>query len=115
MLKSPIFIHSESSDKKKQRISNLPAGVNERDLEMFTYSQEAAKEFLIRENIGIATVPNSGAATTSATGLTDISGTPVRGGPDHGVPTQIAVPHLSASTPGKITGGTEVVHFDIFN
>ena len=76
---------------------------------MFTFSQEAAKEFLIRENIGIATVPNAGTATTSTTGLTDISGTPVRGGPDHGVPTQIAVPHLSASTPGKRT--SEIISF----
>jgi len=86
-------------DKKKQRISNLPAGVNERDLEMFTHSQEAAKEFLIRENGGMTTFPVAAVSTAAA----DPTGTPVnKGGPDHGVPTQIAVPHLSASTPGNI-------------
>ncbi len=42
---------SKSSKKdKKKRNQSLPAGVNERDLELFAISQEAAKKFLEREN-----------------------------------------------------------------
>jgi hypothetical protein len=38
----------------------------------------------------------------TATVTADLTGVPIsKGGPDHGVPAQIAVPHLSASTPGE--------------
>ena len=80
-------------------MGNLPAGVNERDLAMFTQSQEAAKEFLHRENMGIASLPHAISGATDAP--VGVSTTVSKGGPDHGVPSQIAVPHLSASTPGK--------------
>ena len=82
-------------------MSNLPAGVNERDLEMFTQSQEAAKEFLHRENMGIASLPHAISGPNDAAASVGVSTTVSKGGPDHGVPSQIAVPHLSASTPGK--------------
>jgi hypothetical protein len=45
-----MVYNSELAVKKKRRRPNLPVGVNERDLEMFTHSQAVAKEFLIREN-----------------------------------------------------------------
>jgi hypothetical protein len=76
-------------DKTKERISDLPAGVNQRDLKMFTRLQEATKEFLRRENMGILPPP------------VDISTTVSKGGPDHGVSSETALPNLPASNPGK--------------
>ena len=43
-------LNETSSKKKSKKSQNLPAGVNERDVELFTVSQETAKNFLIQEN-----------------------------------------------------------------
>lgn len=82
---------SEFSDKKKRSISHqLPVGANVKDLEMFSYSQDAAKEFLVLENSGTVEEHNRGASTNDVTGLKEESEqTP-----------EISVPHLSASKPG---------------
>ena len=74
------------------RNQNLPAGVNDRDLEFFTKSQEAAKDFLARENSRLT------GASPGNLGC----GSPIKSeGAAHGVPSQVAVPHLSSSSPGS--------------
>ena len=79
---------------KKLRNQNLPAGVNDRDLELFSKSQEAAKDFLARENSRLTGV-SPGASSIGC-------GNPIKAeGASHGVPSQVAVPHLSSSSPGS--------------
>ena len=81
-----------SEKDKKLRNQNLPAGVNDRDLEFFTKSQEAAKDFLARENSRLT------GASPGSLGC----GSPIKSeGTSHGVPSQVAVPHLSSSSPGS--------------
>ena len=78
---------------KKLRNQNLPAGVNDRDLELFSKSQEAAKDFLARENSRL---------TGLSPGAPIGCGSPIKAeGASHGVPSQVAVPHLSSSSPGS--------------
>ena len=103
-----LSILNETSTKKKSKKSqNLPAGVNERDVELFTVSQETAKNFLTKENSrgklhsepsNITTADNKNnekvPETTTITASKEKS-------ENHGVPSQIAVPHLSSTTPGS--------------
>ena len=72
----------------------MPAGVNDRDLELFSKSQEAAKDFLARENSRLTGVsPGTGSIGC---------GSPIKTeGASHGVPSQVAVPHLTSSSPGS--------------
>ena len=100
----------------------MPAGVNDRDVDLFAISQETAKNFLIKENSkigGAASTTATSQLTSTADSATNQAGQTAGGtsetalkvenkspevlkdGKDHGVPTQIAVPHLSSSSPGS--------------
>ena len=98
----PAFSVAEKD--KKKRNQSLPAGVNERDLELFGQSQEAARDFLTRENSRLikgaaGSSPGSGTAMAAPAAKADPSS---KADPSmHGVPTQVAVPHLSSTTPGS--------------
>ena len=93
-----------SKKDKKLRNQNLPAGVNERDLELFSKSQEAAKDFLTRENSRLTGLsPGSGGLGC---------GSPIKTeGASHGVPSQVAVPHLSSSSPGSTARSPLAIQF----
>ena len=56
-------LNSKKSADKKSKNKNLPAGVNDRDVDLFTISQETAKNFLMKENSKIG-------GGTSSTGQT---------------------------------------------
>ena len=56
-------MNSKKSADKKSKNKNLPAGVNDRDVDLFTISQETAKNFLMKENSKIG-------GGTSSTGQT---------------------------------------------
>ena len=58
---------------------------------MFSYSQDAAKEFLVLENVRTMTDNNAGASTNDVKSLKEES---------EQTPAEISVPHLSASKPG---------------
>merc|ERR1712226_1365500 len=93
---------SLSKKDKKLRNQNLPAGVNDRDLEFFTKSQEAAKDFLARENSRLT------GASPGNLGC----GSPIKSeGAAHGVPSQVAVPHLSSSSPGSTARSPLAIQF----
>ena len=86
---------------KKKRNQNLPAGVNDRDLELFGQSQEAARDFLARENSRL--LPTSGASPSASSKAAAADDGKAAGDGKanskqdpsmHGVPTQVAVPHL---------------------
>ena len=88
-----------SEKDKKLRNQNLPAGVNDRDLEFFSKSQEAAKDFLARENSRLTGQSPGAPGTQGSIGC----GSPIKTeGTSHGVPSQVAVPHLSSSSPGSV-------------
>merc|ERR1712226_888446 len=93
-----------SKKDKKLRNQNLPAGVNERDLELFSKSQEAAKDFLTRENSRLTGLsPGSGGLGC---------GSPIKTeGASHGVPSQVAVPRLSSSSPGSTARSPLAIQF----
>merc|ERR1711981_1361634 len=98
---------SLSKKDKKLRNQNLPAGVNDRDLEFFTKSQEAAKDFLTRENSRLA-----GQSPTVGTHVGLGCGSPIKPeGASHGVPSQVAVPHLSSSSPGSAARSPLAIQF----
>ncbi len=69
------------SKKREILMANLPSGVIERDLEMFSKSQEAAHKFLERENAGLLAVDHHHVTTHKT------------GGADHGVPSQVCGPY----------------------
>ena len=93
-----------SKKDKKLRNQNLPAGVNERDLELFSKSQEAAKDFLTRENSRLTGL------SPGSSGLG--CGSPIKTeGASHGVPSQVAVPHLSSSSPGSTARSPLAIQF----
>ena len=123
----------------------MPAGVNERDVELFTVSQETAKNFLIQvkknnfqfheffqiftiffitlqensrgkfHSSSSSEVPSNVNTTCKQTADTNtttdnkVANTEAIGAgnvtkehnKDHGVPSQIAVPHLSSTAPGS--------------
>ena len=100
---------SSKKDKKGKRSQNLPAGVNDRDVELFSVSQETAKNFLIDQNSkGKMTssehIPN---LDKTPEGTKDIS----KDNKDHGVPAQIAVPHLSSTSPGSSARSPQSIQF----
>ena len=80
---------------KKKRNQNLPAGVNDRDLELFGQSQEAARDFLARENSRL--LPTSGASPSASSKAAE-DGKAKQDPSMHGVPTQVAVPHLRSGS-----------------
>ena len=102
-----LSILNETSTKKKSKKSqNLPAGVNERDVELFTVSQETAKNFLTKENSrgklhsepsNITTADNKNEKVPEKSEEKSSK----EKSENHGVPSQIAVPHLSSTTPGS--------------
>merc|ERR1712223_1786942 len=93
---------SLSKKDKKLRNQNLPAGVNDRDLEFFSKSQEAAKDFLARENSRLT------GASPGSLGC----GSPIKSeGASHGVPSQVAVPHLTSSSPGSTARSPLAIQF----
>ncbi|XP_059098251.1 histone acetyltransferase KAT6A-like isoform X2 [Tigriopus californicus] len=77
----------------------LPSGVTERDVALFTKSQGKAKRFLEKEQ--------------NASLTQDIS-THKTGGPEHGVPSQVSVPHLSSSSPGSSARSPLSIQFGKF-
>ena len=101
-----------------QQIKNLPPGVTERDVDIFADSQEVAKEFLERENSSSANASAPSAASSS-----DAHSTPVAAAgaatlkdrtgrsEDHGVPSQVAVPHLTSSSPGSAARSPLAIQF----
>merc|ERR1712051_1072919 len=94
-----------SKKDKKLRNQNLPAGVNERDLELFSKSQEAAKDFLTRENSRLTGLSPPGSGGLGC-------GSPIKTeGASHGVPSQVAVPHLSSSSPGSTARSPLAIQF----
>ena len=105
-----LSILNETSTKKKGKKSqNLPAGVNERDVELFTVSQETAKNFLIKENSKGKFNPTENSASNEPLKTEKIAADSKEAGKevakdnskDHGVPSQIAVPHLCSTSPGS--------------
>ena len=97
-----------------QQIKNLPPGVTERDVDIFADSQDVAKEFLDKENSvrGPATSVNASSANTAEqlstpTTLKERTGR----SEDHGVPTQVAVPHLTSSSPGSAARSPLAIQF----
>ena len=91
---------SNKKESKKSKNKNLPAGVNDRDVELFTISQDTAKNFLSNQNSNYK-VENSN----------ENSDEKVKDGKDHGVPTQIAVPHLSSTSPGSSARSPLAIQF----
>ena len=103
--------------------NNLPPGVTEKDLELFRQSQEAARRFLERENSFHDTVnlSNSGSkgSNAAAEGQATVNGDLAKGavgahkGNDinHGVPSQVAVPHLTASYAGSSARSPLAIQF----
>ena len=64
----------KSATEKKGKNKNLPAGVNDRDVDLFTISQETAKNFLMKENskVGASTTSTSeGASGQTAPGVSE--------------------------------------------
>ena len=106
-----LSILNETSTKKKGKKSqNLPAGVNERDVELFTVSQETAKNFLIKENSkgklqSTSEHPSNEPLKTEKSHVSEAKEATKEvtkeNSKDHGVPTQIAVPHLCSTSPGS--------------
>ena len=109
LMPANLSILNETSSKKKGKKSqNLPAGVNERDVELFTVSQETAKNFLIKENSKGKLTENLASneplkTEKLAADNKEAAGTHVGkdNSKDHGVPSQIAVPHLCSTSPGS--------------
>merc|ERR1712045_652074 len=97
------FDKKESNKKSKNK--NLPAGVNDRDVELFTISQDTAKNFLASQNSKISEQSNLPSPTT------EVKDEASKDGKDHGVPTQIAVPHLSSSSPGSSARSPLAIQF----
>merc|ERR1712029_109127 len=97
------FDKKESNKKSKNK--NLPAGVNDRDVELFTISQDTAKNFLASQNSKISEQSNLPSPTT------EVKDEASQDGKDHGVPTQIAVPHLSSSSPGSSARSPLAIQF----
>ena len=79
---------------KKKRNQNLPAGVNDRDLELFGQSQEAARDFLARENSRLRPTSGASPSASSKAAADDGKANSKQDPSMHGVPTQVAVPHL---------------------
>ena len=73
----------------------LPSGVTDRDVELFTRSQNEAKEFLENEN----NIKKEKEAIKTGAGA------------DHGVPTQVAVPHLTSTAPGSSARSPMAIQF----
>merc|ERR1711988_362697 len=107
--------------RKKGKNKNLPAGVNDRDVDLFTISQETAKNFLMKENskVGTSNSTSEGASVPATPGTTEMTPKVEHkspevlkdGTPNHGVPTQVAVPHLSASSPGSSARSPLAIQF----
>jgi histone acetyltransferase MYST4 len=76
----------------------LPSGVTDRDVELFTRSQNEAKNFLEKQN----------GRGVSIKGEKEVIKT---GGPEHGVPSQVAVPHLSSTAPGSSARSPLAIQF----
>lgn len=97
------FDFSSSSSKKdggskKKKSQNLPAGVNDRDLDLFAISQETAKNFLMKENSRGKLDPHV-APDKSPTIMPAEKVEAKDGGSS--VQAQVSVPHLNASAPGS--------------
>ncbi len=95
---------------------NLPAGVTERDVDAFGESQEKAKDFLERENSSRSLLNQSDlAAAAASAGTSPISGSTLKDktgrSEDHGVPSQVAVPHLSSTLPGSAARSPLAIQF----
>merc|ERR1711988_378086 len=107
--------------RKKGKNKNLPAGVNDRDVDLFTISQETAKNFLMKENskVGTSNSTSEGASVPATPGATEMTPKVEHkspevlkdGTPNHGVPTQVAVPHLSSTAPGSAARSPLAIQF----
>merc|ERR1712223_1987124 len=111
----------KSSMEKKGKNKNLPAGVNDRDVDLFTISQETAKNFLMKENskVGTSNSTSEGASVPATPGATEMTPKVEHkspevlkdGTPNHGEPTQVAVPHLSSTAPGSAARSPLAIQF----
>ena len=95
---------SSKKESKKSKNKNLPAGVNDRDVELFTISQDTAKNFLSNQNSNFQKIKENSTAEISMENS-------VKNEKDHGVPTQIAVPHLSSTSPGSSARSPLAIQF----
>ena len=117
LMPTNINLSSKKESNKKSKNKNLPAGVNDRDVELFTISQDTAKNFLASQNSKISeqstssssVAPSTNNPTTATTEVKDEAST--KDCKDHGVPTQIAVPHLSSSSPGSSARSPLAIQF----
>ena len=108
LMPTNINLSSKESNKKSKN-KNLPAGVNDRDVELFTISQDTAKNFLNNQNSKISE-QSAPVNSTPATPVTEVKDE-AKDGKDHGVPSQIAVPHLSSSSPGSSARSPLAIQF----
>ncbi len=111
-LKPKVDLTEEKSSKKKSKSKNLPAGVNDRDVELFSLSQDTAKNFLLKENTKGSIDPN--VIIEKSPGSTTDAPVKTQDPKDHGVPSQIAVPHLSSTSPGSSARSPLAIQFGKF-
>ncbi len=109
---------------------SLSSGVTDRDLQLFTRSQEVARDFLERENGvgggGRVPLPAVACLSSASSAATSGASSPVPAlvgtsddtrktlNADHGVPSQVAVPHLSSTAPGSSARSPLSIQFGRF-
>lgn len=112
---SPKLIHNKDL--------SLPSGVNERDLELFSSAQDQARHFLETQNTRDRAGATGKADRSAGNGETGIGGGSAghgaigmqkTGNEIHGVPTQVATPHLPSTIPGSAARSPLSIQFGKF-